>query len=215
MAQFGSDSFTGTQFTELSAYSGVWSKQNGYTANLMLGAGGTYMISNDNVNIGCYQHSGSPASADYEVSGTITKQPQSTTPARTGVCARMQAGVHTLYFAIYSHDVTNIRLFKVVSGTQTQLGSSYTYTLTGSAALKLVVNGSSISVALDGSTVIGPVTDTDIPSAGKAGVYAFNNRVTGVGDSLSLDNFSADDLGGGGGSSIAAISNYYRMLRAS
>lgn len=190
---FASDTFTGTQFTELSAYNAVWSKQTGYVANAILGAGGTYMICNDTSVQAVYQHSGSPASPDYDVSADIIKQPQTTTPNQTGVCARMQAGVQTMYFAIYGHSTTNIRMFKVVGGTQTQLGSSYTYTLTGTASLKLRCIGDQISVLLDGVTVIGPVTDTAITTAGKAGIWGFNNRVAGVGDSLGLDNFSADD----------------------
>jgi hypothetical protein len=214
MAQFGSDTFTGTQFTELSAYSGVWSKHTGYTGNLILGSGGTYLIGNDAVNQGSYQHSGTPASADYEVSADVTLRAGTTTPRQAGVCARMQSGANTMYWCIYGHNTTNVRLFKNVAGTQTQLGSSYTYTLTGTAALKLICNGDQISVTLDGSTIIGPVTDTSITNAGKAGVWMFNTRETGVNDSLSLDNFSADDLGGGGGSSIAALMNHYRRRRA-
>ncbi len=214
MAQFASSTFTGTQFTELATFNAAFSKQTGYTGDLILGSGGTYLISNNAVNQGAYQHSGTPASADYEVSADIILQAGSTTPRQAGVCARMQAGANTMYWVIYGHDTTNIRLFKNVAGTQTQLGSSYSYTLSGTASLKLTVDGDQISVQLGGSTVIGPVTDTSITSAGKAGVWMFNTRQTGINDSMGLDNFSADDLGGGGGSSIAALMNHYRRRRA-
>lgn len=198
MAQFASDTFTNTQYTELSAHNAAWSKQNGYTGNLIIGTGGTYAISNDNINPGAYQHSGTPASADYEVSADIKRESGTTTPRHIGVCARMVAGATTLYWAMYSHTDGNIRLFKKVAGAQTQLGSSYTYTNAGVAArLLLSVVGSSISVKLNGATIIGPVTDTSIAAAGKAGIYLYNTRETGVADSGSLDNFSADDIAGG------------------
>lgn len=203
MAQFASSTFTGTAFTELSALSAVWSKQNSYTRDLILGSTGAYMIAaTTGAAAGVYQHSGSPASADYTVSADIAKLPQAG-DCIMGVCGRMQAGAQTLYYVIYTHASTNIRLFKIVSGSQTQLGSSYSYTLTGTAAnLLLRMSGDQISVELNASTVIGPVTDTAITTAGKAGVYGFDMRVSGVADVASLDNFSADDIGGGGGGAV-------------
>lgn len=199
MAKFAADAFTGTQYTELSAYNAAWSKQTGYTGNVVLGTGGTWSISNSNTLPGAYQHSGTPASADYEVAADIRKEAGgNTTPNHIGVCARMAAAAETFYFALYSHTDGNVRLFKRVAGTQTQLGSSYTYTNAGTAArLLLRVEGSSISVKLNAATIIGPVTDTAISTAGKAGIYQFNNRETGIADSGSLDAFSADDIAAG------------------
>lgn len=205
MSQFASAAFTGTQFTELSAADANWSKQSGYTENLILGAGGTYVISNTNVGAGVYQHAGTPAGADYTVAADITKLTGNTGNNRMGVCGRMQSGVRTMYFALYSHDLGNIRLLKDVAGTTTTLGT-YSFTLTGTPArLLLRMVGDQISVELNGTPVIGPVTDTSITTAGKAGVYALETRQTGVADAGSIDNFSADNVGSSGGATANGV----------
>jgi hypothetical protein len=209
MALFGTGAvtFTGTQFVELSTVVSELSKQSGFATDGILGAGGTYAIQNGGTGAAVYQHSATPPSANYSVWADIAKLSGSTgSGPRMGVCGRMAAGADTFYYALYSHDTTNIRLFKRVAGTQTQLGSSYTYTATSTAAkLELVMDGSSISVKLNDSTVIGPVTDAAITAAGLAGVYLFDMRETGVADSGSLDNFDAAAIGGGGGSVGAGL----------
>lgn len=198
MAQFGAESFSGTigGAQTLQAYSAAWSKQAGWTQDAHIGVSGQYACNFSNVGGACYQHSGVPASADYTVSADITRTASGSTPPQMGVCARMQAGVQTLYFAVYTHSSTNVRLFKFVAGTQTQLGASYTLTLgTSPRNLRLRVHVDQISVELDGATIIGPVTDAAISGAGKAGIYLFSMRETGVADTGTLDNYSADDIG--------------------
>ncbi len=203
MPQFASAAFTGTQFTELSAVDANWSKQTGWANDLILGAGGTYVIRNSNLSAAVYRHSGSSINADYESSADIAVLNANAAFPLIGVCARMQAGAQTMYFLVWGESAGNIRLFKYVAGTQTQLGSSYTYTLTTTPArLAIRVEGSNISGKLNGTTVIGPVTDTDITAAGKAGIYLFDTRESGVSDAVSLDNFSADDLSAGTLSSL-------------
>lgn len=197
MSNFASATFGGTQFTELSIADPNFSKQFGYAENLILGAGGTYVISNTNIGPGVYQHAGSPTTADYTVAADITKLSGSTGNNRMGVCGRMQAGVRTMYFALYEHDQLRVRLLKDVAGTTSTLGT-YSFTLTGTAArLLLRMVDDQISVELNGTQVIAPVTDTSITTAGKAGIYAFETRQTGVADAGSIDNFSADNIGGG------------------
>lgn len=196
MAQFAAANFTGTAFATLQSADANWSKQTGWTGDIIIGAGGGYVIRNDNVTPGVYRHAGVPASADYTVSADIAVLVANNAAPMAGVCGRMQAAAQTLYQAIWGESAGNIRLFKVVAGTQTQLGSSYAYTLTTTPAnLRLRMDGASISVELDGATIIGPVTDSAITTAGAAGIYLFHNRETGVSDATSLDNFSADDIG--------------------
>jgi hypothetical protein len=194
----GAVTFSGTQFTELSAFDANFSKQTGYTQDGILGAGGTYAIQNGGAGPAVYQYAATPPSANYSVFADIAKLSGSTGAGpRMGVCGRMASGADTMYFALYSHDSTNIRLFKVVVGVQTQLGSSYSYTQNSTPAkLELVMNGSSISVELNDATIIGPVTDTAITAAGRAGVYLFDMRETGVADAGSLDNLDAAEIGG-------------------
>ena len=201
MALFGTGAvtFTGTQFTELAAAIPEFSKQTGHATDGLLGAGGTHAIQNGGTGTAIYQHSATPPSANYSVWADIAKLSGNTgNGPRMGVCGRMAAGADTFYFALYSHDLTNIRLFKRVAGGQTQLGSSHSFTLTSTPAkLELVMDGSSISAKLNDVTVIGPVADTEITGAGRAGVYLFDMRETGVADSGALDNFDAAAISSG------------------
>lgn len=218
MALFGTGAvvFTGTAFQELSAADADWSKQSGYTQDALIGSTGAYLINASAVDIAVYQHSATPPSANYSVWADIAKLSGNQSP-RPGVCGRMATGADTFYYALYSHDLTNIRLFKRVAGSQTQLGSSYTYTLTSTPAkLELVMNGDQISVELNDASVIGPVTDTAITAAGKAGVYAFQMRETGVADAGSIDNFDAAAIGGGGGGTVVPVIQrpYFNIMGA-
>jgi hypothetical protein len=123
-----------------------------------------------------------------------------------GVIGRAVAAADTFYFVQYNHPTTQLRLFSRVSGTSTQLGSSHTMTLTGTAVrIALRMDGDQISAEVDGVTRIGPVTSTTITAAGFAGVRLLDSRESGVADSGSLDNFDAAVLGGGGGSVGAGL----------
>lgn len=196
MAQFASATFAGATATELSVVDANWSKQTGWANDIITGVGGGYVIRNNNVSAAVYQHSGSPASANYTVAADIAVLNANVAIPQCGVCARMQSGADTFYFLLWGEGTGNIRLFSRVAGTNTQLGSSYSYTLTTTPAqLRLRADGDQISGELNGATIIGPVTDTSITTAGKAGIYLFDNRQTGVSDATSLDNFSADDIG--------------------
>jgi len=195
----GAVTFTGTQFTELSAADPDFSKQTGHGTDAILGAGGTHVIQNGGAGTAVYQHSAAPPSASYSVWADIAKLSGNTGGGpRMGVCGRMAASADTFYFVLYSHDLTNVRLFKRVAGVQSQLGGSHSFTLTGTPSkLELVMNGASISARLNDVAVIGPVTDSEITAAGRAGVYLFDMRETGVADAGSLDNFDAEAISSG------------------
>jgi len=63
-----------------------------------------------------------------------------------------------------------VSLFKRVSGAPTQLGASYTHTPVANEVVTLYMKGDQISVQLNGTTIIGPVTDTAFASAGVGGL---------------------------------------------
>lgn len=86
-----------------------------------------------------------------------------------------QAGYLLAGFSPYNAE--GIYLGKTVDGTFTAIGY-YAYTMASSAApeVALVMNGTSLSVMLDGVTVIPAVTDTSITAAGSVG-----HRFTSVG----------------------------------
>lgn len=88
------------------------------------------------------------------------------------------------------------RLYKRVSGSWTQLGSSYSAAITGTETLKLEMDGSDISAYLDGTLRIGPITDTALTASGDCGI----SDATGGSDHSGAvwDNFTADDLVVGG-----------------
>ena len=194
---FASDSFNGTTGQELSAYSASWSKQSGFTANGTIGnVTATYCMTSNATDYAMYQHSASPASADYSVFADC-KATNTTHASQFGPCGRMQSGSATLYFVMFRPSDGQIRLYKYVSGTATQLGSSYSFTVTANQVynLELRMSSSAISAHLDGTQRIS-TTDTDITSAGKAGILLFRMRETGVDDRGRLEEFYANDAGG-------------------
>ncbi|MGQ0604221.1 MAG: RHS repeat-associated core domain-containing protein [Anaerolineales bacterium] len=87
-----------------------------------------------------------------------------------------------------------VKLWRV--DTWAQLGSTYTisgFSLGTWYTLALRANGSAISVEVNGSTVIGPVTNTAFTS-GDAGVWSYSPSSAG---SHRFDDFSVTVLGGG------------------
>ena len=212
---FASDNFNGTNNTELTAYSASWAKQTGYTENAIIGLDGQWVVTTATVGYACYRNTATPGSANYDVECDITRRNVSSSNSPIlGVTGRASSSAQTFYWLVYTHNSNNIRLFKMVAGTQTQLGSSYTFTVTNNVAarLRLRMDGSSISGWLDGTQIIGPVTDTAITAAGHAGLITIATRDVGVQDVLYIDNWDATALAGGG--SIAALMHHYRRRRA-
>lgn len=106
----------------------------------------------------------------------------------------MQSGSANFYHVMFRPADGQIRLYKFVSGAATQLGSSYSFTVTANQVynLELRMSSSTISAHLDSTQRIS-TTDTDITSAGKAGIFLFRMRETGVDDRGRLEEFSAVD----------------------
>jgi hypothetical protein len=195
---FASDTFAGSASTELSAYNAAWSKQNGWGEDMHIGVDGQYACKFTGAGA-AYRHSGSPASADYSVFADLKRLATGTDP-EMGVCGRMAAAADTFYYVVYGNASGSIRLFNRTAGSNTQLGSSYTVTFTLGQAynIELRMSGNDISVYLDSSLIIGPVTDgSPITSAGKAGIYGYYMRNPGTADTGSIDNFSGVDAGAG------------------
>lgn len=109
-----------------------------------------------------------------------------------GITARAAPNAQTFYVARWGQSSSSFALFKSVAGTLTQLGSSYVTTFTsGSKVLRLTCNGSTISVSVDGVTVIS-VTDTDIPLQGFAGVRFLALQTSSTG--IHIDRLTAANL---------------------
>lgn len=197
---FASDAFAGTLGQELNAYSASWVKQTGYTENGIIGGDGQWATTGATVSYACYRNTATPADANYTVTADIVKRSAGSASPILGVTGRAAAGAQTFYWVIYTHSAGNIRLFKMVSGTQTQLGGNHSFTLTNNvpASLQLRMDGSNISAWLNGTQVIGPIADTSITAAGNAGLILLSARDVGVTDSGYIDNWAAAALSAGG-----------------
>lgn len=80
-----------------------------------------------------------------------------------------------------------LQLFKRVAATKTLLGTSAADKLSAAgSAVGLSITGTAVSVILDGVTVIGPVTVSDIPSGTKWGLYSSTSDTVLSWDSLVL-----------------------------
>lgn len=167
------DGFDGVLDTDLAAHApdlgGVWVVQNGYspaTPNRLDGAGRVYATT----SAGVYRCTDTAPLANYAVEAVLTCL-SSLTGDNAGIAGRMQAAANTLYFVRFARSSNSWGLFKTVAGSNTQLGSSWSDSFaSGSRTVRLVMNGSSISVDIDGVTRIGPVTDSAIIAAGSPGI---------------------------------------------
>jgi hypothetical protein len=107
-----------------------------------------------------------------------------------GPAVRSQNSGLNLYLGIYfwNNGSPQLRLYKRISGSFTQLGSSYpTSGLAAGTTLGLTANGSTISFLLNGSPVI-TVTDTSL-TGGAPGIMAFGTPMA--------DNWAGGNITGG------------------
>lgn len=197
---FASDTFTGTDGTLLSTYNAAWSLQFGHTvgsyinSNAATGgliAGGAYCI---------YQNSGAPANADYSVFADITNV-DDTVGWQAGITGRNAALADTCYLTAsinVSGTSDTQRVYRLVAGAYTQIGSNSTVSFAGTTSHELRMAGDQISMYLGGVAKCGsPITDANITAAGKAGILLFNNSAASV--TVSIDNWSGVDAAAGGG----------------
>ncbi|MDQ3540404.1 MAG: hypothetical protein M3440_06920 [Chloroflexota bacterium] len=175
MPTFLSDSMTDTEGTLLSAHVG----ETGATWTIHPMQAATSEIASNRVRSSAttsvrsiYYASGSPANADYDVEGVAYLANVSNEVA---VAGRMDVTAETMYYFSARGSSGDYRLAKSVAGTGTQLGSVVlnTYTALESITIKLEMRGDQISAYVNGTLIIGPITDTAITAAGKAGVRFF------------------------------------------
>lgn len=191
-----SDTFTDTAGTSLASHTpdtgGSWTLHSSYTGSAAISDANR--VRSNSTAISVYYHSVSPPGADYPVSADIYALTLPTAPHGTGIVGRLDTASDTYYRARYNAQALEWQLHKVVSGVTTQLGSGYGQTISTSTPYRLTLqmSGTSISLLVDGVTRVGPITDSAISAAGKAGVHFTSNtsastNTTGV----HLDNFTA------------------------
>ncbi len=115
-----------------------------------------------------------------------------------GLIAGCDPTAATFYKLQYSQATNDIRLYRYNAGTPTQLGSpaSYSYSVGVPFTIRMVRSGSSFTAYLNGSAVIGPVTDpSPLGSGVKCGMYAYAVSGSDLTDSAGVQfkNFIAAD----------------------
>lgn len=198
MSQFVYDTFTDTDGVLPTSHTGetgaTWTKHAS-------GGGGAAVISNANRVRGTsstrslYYASGTPASADYDVTAVLYAV--STTDTYPGPCGRIDTAAETMYYVTWDHTRGLWELSKRVAGALTSLGTyADTFTVGTSKTCMLRMVGSTISVLIDGVSRIS-VTDTAISAAGKAG-FRQGNAASTNSTGVHIDSISADDPASGG-----------------
>ncbi|KAF0218801.1 MAG: laminin G sub domain [Geobacteraceae bacterium] len=187
MAIFATANFTGTDDATLQVADTNFTLHSSYTVNSVITS--NRCRNSATAGLSCYYHSGVSANADYSASLDIYAASNSAN-SQSGAACRLSTSDNTMYLARYIQG-TGWTLAKIVSGTFTQLGSTYAQTLTVGNIYNVKVQavGSTIKMFVDGVERVS-VTDTAITTAGKAGLRSqLGTATTGY----HLDNFQAID----------------------
>jgi hypothetical protein len=150
-------------------------------------------------------------SANYEVQATLLSTFSTITPIY--LLARV-VDQENMY-AVRLITGGNSQLYKKVSGTWSALGAAVA--IAASSVVKLSVNGTAIKLFDDGAEVVS-VTDSGVAGTGKAGIAHGGGAELAVStdDTRSqsmLDDFSVNDLDGGGGGGATAVPVFVHHLR--
>jgi hypothetical protein len=170
------DSFTGTDGTALESHTG----ETGATWTKMTGATGAYTIASNRIynssTTANYYASGTPPSADYEVSAKVR------TVSNTGnlsIKGRYSTSADSGYDLLIGG---LLQLRKLTAGSAGSLGTGSITTTAGqdhTIALRMV--GDQISAYYDGVLSIGPITDATYTTAGTAGVRGASSATSSTG----------------------------------
>lgn len=116
-----------------------------------------------------YYSAGIPASADYYAE--LEFFCASVIAQNIGPAVRMDTSANTMY-TLRLRDGIDWQLRKILAGVQSTLVTATTDvpTVGQSKRGRICVRGSTIWAEIEGGTVLGPVTDTDITAAGRAGI---------------------------------------------
>lgn len=137
-----------------------------------------------------YLASGTPPSPDYSVEVTMTRVALAG-GVFPGVIGRADSVANTLYQFRYETNSDNFRMFKIVAGITTELGTPFVDVVPegGSRKIRLQMEGDQIRGFVDGVLRVFD-TDTDIAAAGSSGI-----RFAGTGGVWAMDNFRAATFG--------------------
>lgn len=186
MAVCASDTYAGTDWQTIIA---AGADTGGPIVNHPNESGNWYIYANKALcrTAGLCYYTGTPSSADYSVTATITIK---SSVGSTGVAGRVSTTERTYYTAYIEQTSGLVVLAKRVAGAITSLGvSPLTYGV-GDHVLTLDMVGTTIRALVGGVQVVS-VVDSSITAAGKAGIRApvISDTTTGK----HLDTFVATD----------------------
>jgi hypothetical protein len=176
----------------VSPLAGIWST--------MTGAGNLDIVSNA-LQVGAVSNDGQVRNNsvtwpnDHWAEVTITTLNNGF--AGAGVLLRAATGANTTYrcSAVGPFGAsTAVRIDKIVAGSYTAISSS-TATVATTDALRCEVQGTTLTLKINGVTRVGPSTDSSIAS-GSAGIMVFVDPGGAVTDGV-VDNFTGGDFTGG------------------
>ena len=206
MAVFVQDTFTGSNGTAITARAGetgaTWTRHpNSGAADPVIDTNRAKAGASNTIT--WHYASGTPASAEYDVSADLYL-PDASTDDLCGVLGAVVTDADTMYRARTTGGVWTLE--RRVAGSSSTLGS-YSQTLEADTtyALKLELRSSSQKLYVDGVQRASG-TDSTIEGAGRAGIIMRrNNR-------FRLDNFIAEDTSGGGDTTKTIASGSLRFI---
>ena len=186
MANFAQDNFPGAANTDLSGQTdslgNTWSAY--IIGNGLLENGSNAIFEANGAN-GMVSNSGTPPSADYTVQCNTTAGSVASDSA--GVMARVSsAGGGNGYLSLINQNSGAAQLYKLVSGSFTQLGADFSIASATQTAVQCQVTGTTIKLNINGVTEI-TQTDSAISATGLSGVLCNGGGST----STLLSSFSA------------------------
>ena len=150
-----------------------------------------------------------PPSPDYTVRGKFYFGAQSGTSASVGICGRMGGTSTQNFYSARMLAGTGLVLVKMVGNTLSTLATyPYTFVADTEVVAELKMVGSQISVYLDGTLVIGPISDTSLAAVGYPGIRTINASTQ-----IQISEMSADDgvVTGGAAYTISAGPSSFDM----
>lgn len=209
MAAFASDLFTGTGPTAITSHSatlgGPWVRHSYATDVTAPNVTSNVLVKGDTGTNIIYYLTASPASADYIAQLDYTHNGGANEIA--GPAVRMSTSASTAYFAILFQSAAEVRIYKVVAGTLTQVGSGVALWVSSGETYRIILeaNGTTIraKVQVQSNSLwltsgggfnaseqwAISTTDSAISSAGKAGFWL--SQASGT--NATIDNYSTDE----------------------
>lgn len=177
MATFLNDTFTGSAGTALTSHTGelgaTWTYHTTAYPSSNIVITDANRIRSNNTSVALAYASGTPASADYAVTGTLRRV--GTLTGLAGVAGRINTAANTLYYGIHNTTGNEWQIYKNVAGAATRLGG-YAQTLTDATdyTVTLEMAGTSLKLYVNGVLRVS-VTDSSISAAGRVGCILFGS----------------------------------------